>query len=143
MSLHICHESPTMCVCVGEGGDACVENVFILLPIFLDKIGSQTLKLVLVGTQRNLCCINKSSMKHQQKPNSNYKILLIELCLSEVRDYWFLHWTHRFSRLFTLQSVEYLIKFENIVHYLSKTCLYVVCSLILVKSHTNQNIGVQ
>ena len=87
-------------------------------------------------------------MLHQQIYDETYANIIskigptmIQLWLSEVHVCQFLNYIRRLSQLCSLLSVEYLVRFEDIVQSLLDMCRYDVCSLILTKPNTNQCQG--
>ena len=85
-------------------------------------------------TQWNLCCINKSNMKHTQK--SDWKLDLPWFSFS-YQKCMFVNFLTGYIVL-PIVFMERWIKFEDKVQPLLNICLYGVCSLILTKPHTNQ-----
>ena len=89
-----------------------------------------------------LCCVDKSTMKHLQKPNWQLDLRLFSYRLLEVHVCWFLNWIHSSYQLCSLLSVEWLLIFEDPTQSFLNMCLYNAYSLILIEQHTHQ-IGAQ
>ena len=86
-------------------------------------------------TQWNLCCINKSNMKHTQK--SDWKLDLPWFSFSYQKCMFVNFLTASIHSPPNCIHGE-VDKIEDKVQPLLNICLYGVCSLILTKPHTNQ-----
>ena len=82
---------------------------------------------------RLLWCINKIARKYHDK--SHWKLDVP--CISyEHQKHVFVHSLMEYTSPW--MNVEWLLKFQDVVHSLSNMCLYGVCSMVLAKPHTNQ-----